>query len=211
MFLLQEGNWKVIFRGKIQVREPINQTVHFGVAVITNAIRFNFNVKAMSVGENSRTLRMEKLLYILHFISTECMQIEWYNIFPYFSETLPLSLLSLSLLFFPSFSNLVYHSRSPSIIIILLFVSFIVSYIDVGSFIVPTHFSKWYKSSIFRLEKCHLRRGPKRPGRWMKPPIQSKPKRIIKFNNNLMITGMIPMYASWSLRRLLMPLLFAST
>jgi hypothetical protein len=105
----------------------------------------------------------------------------------------------------------VYHSRSPSIINILLFVSFIVNYIDVGSFIVPTHFSKWYKSSIFRLEKCHLRRGPKRPGRWMKPPIQSKPKRIIKFNNNLMITGMIPMYASWSLRRLLMPLLFAST
>jgi len=124
---------------------------------------------------------------------------------------LSLSHSSLSLLFFPSFSNLVYHSRSPSIIIILLFVSFIVSYIDVGSFIVPTHFSKWYKSSIFRLEKCHLRRGPKRPGRWMKPPIQSKPKRIIKFNNNLMITGMIPMYASWSLRRLLMPLLFAST
>jgi len=45
----------------------------------------------------------------------------------------------------------------------------------------------------------------------MKPLIWSIPKHIIKFNNNLMISELIPMYASGSLRRLLMPLLFALT
>jgi len=45
----------------------------------------------------------------------------------------------------------------------------------------------------------------------MKPLIRSIPKHIIKFNNNLMISELIPMYASGSLRRLLMPLLFTLT
>jgi hypothetical protein len=47
------------------------------------------------------------------------------------------------------------------------------------------------------------------PERGIKPPIRSILKHMIKFNNNLMTPGLIPIYVFESLRRSLTPLSFA--